>query len=153
MVAMICRAVGMSTTSLGLRGHAKKSPQNFWHGLPKIFPRRGVRGDQAHHSRRVGASSLTRLEDHLYAASRLEDNILKIGVSKDVMERMPELSRSFQAGYAFQRVWPGEAALEELVLEKLKPFKAAVGNSREHLCRIAFKFHCKHFTSQGWDGS
>ena len=70
--------------------------------------------------------------DHLYAASRLEDNILKIGVSKDVVERMPELSRSFQAGYALQAVWPGEAALEELVLEKLKPFKAAVGNSREH---------------------
>lgn len=78
------------------------------------------------------------------------------------MERMPELSRSFQAGYALQAVWPGEAALEELVLKKLKPFKAAVGNSREHfdsrvrleyLCRIAFKFHCKHFTSQGWDGS
>ena len=91
--------------------------------------------------------------DHLYAASRLEDNILKIGVSKDVVERMPELSRSFQAGDTLQAVWPGEAALEELVLEKLKPFKAAVGNSREHLCRIAFKFHCKHFTSQGWDGS
>ena len=70
--------------------------------------------------------------DHLYAASRLGDNILKIGVSKDVVERMPELSRSFQAGYALQAVWPGEAALEELVLEKLKPFKAAVGNSREH---------------------
>jgi hypothetical protein len=70
--------------------------------------------------------------DHLYAASRLEDNILKIGVSKDVVERMPELSRSFQAGYTLQAVWPGEAALEELVLEKLKPFKAAVGNSREH---------------------
>ena len=70
--------------------------------------------------------------DHLYAASRLEDNILKIGVSKDVVERMPELSRSFQAGYALQAVWPGEAALEELVLEKLKPFKAAVGTSREH---------------------
>ena len=70
--------------------------------------------------------------DHLYAASRLEDNILKIGVSKDVVERMPELSRSFQAGYALQAVWPGEAALEELVLEKLKPFKATVGNSREH---------------------
>ena len=70
--------------------------------------------------------------DHLYAASRLEDNILKIGVSKDVVERMPELSRSFQAGYTLQAVWPGEAALEELVLEKLKPFKATVGNSREH---------------------
>ena len=33
--------------------------------------------------------------DLLYAACRLEDNILKIGVSKDVVERMPELSRSF----------------------------------------------------------
>jgi hypothetical protein len=32
--------------------------------------------------------------DHLYAASRMEDNILKIGVSKDVVERVPELSRS-----------------------------------------------------------
>ena len=70
--------------------------------------------------------------DHLYAASRLEDNILKIGVSKDVVERMSELSRSFQAGYALQAVWPGEAALEDLVLEKLKPYKASVGTSREH---------------------
>ena len=70
--------------------------------------------------------------DHLYAASRLEDNILKIGVSKDVVERMPELSRSFQAGYVLQAIWPGEAALEELVLEKLKPFRAMVGTSREH---------------------
>ena len=70
--------------------------------------------------------------DHLYAASRLEDNILKIGVSKGVIERMSELSRSFQAGYALQAVWPGEAALEDLVLEKLKPYKAPVGNSREH---------------------
>jgi hypothetical protein len=47
-------------------------------------------------------------------------------------ERMPELSRSFQAGYVLQAVWPGEAALEELVLEKLKPFTATVGTSREH---------------------
>ena len=70
--------------------------------------------------------------DHLYAASRLEDNILKIGVSKDVVERMSELSRSFQAGYSLKAVWPGEAALEDLVLEKLKPYKASVGSSREH---------------------
>jgi hypothetical protein len=45
---------------------------------------------------------------------------------------MPELSRSFQAGYALQAVLPGEAARGELVLEKLKPYKATVGNSREH---------------------
>ena len=70
--------------------------------------------------------------DHLYAASRLEDNILKIGVSKDVVDRMPELSRNFQAGYSLQAVWPGEAALEEIVLEKLKPYRATVGTSREH---------------------
>ena len=43
--------------------------------------------------------------DRLYAASRLEDNILKIVASKDVVERMPELSRSFQAGYVLQAVW------------------------------------------------
>jgi hypothetical protein len=79
--------------------------------------------------------------DHLYAASRLEDNILKIGVSKDVVERMPELSRSFQAGYALQAVWPGEAALEEIVLEKLKPYKATVGSSREHFdARVTLDF-------------
>jgi hypothetical protein len=82
--------------------------------------------------------------DHLYAASRLEDNILKIGVSKDVVERMPELSRSFQAGYALQAVWPGEAALEEIVLEKLKPYKATVGSSREHFdSRVTLEYLCQ----------
>jgi hypothetical protein len=70
--------------------------------------------------------------DHLYAASRMEDNILKIGVSKDVVERMHDLSRCFQAGYSLQAIWPGEASLEELVLEKLEPYKATVVNSREH---------------------
>ena len=79
--------------------------------------------------------------DHLYAASRMEDNILKIGVSKDVVERMPELSRNFQAGYSLQAVWPGEAALEELVLEKLKPYKATVGTSREHFdARVTLEY-------------
>jgi hypothetical protein len=82
--------------------------------------------------------------DHLYAASRLEDNILKVGVSKDVVERMPELSRSFQSGYTLQAVWPGEAALEEIVLEKLKPYKATVGTSREHFdSRVTLKYLCQ----------
>jgi hypothetical protein len=82
--------------------------------------------------------------DHLYAASRLEDNILKVGVSKDVVERMPELSRSFQSGYTLQAVWPGEAALEEIVLEKLKPYRASVGNSREHFdARVSLEYLCQ----------
>jgi len=70
--------------------------------------------------------------DHLYAARRLPDGLMKIGVSKDPLDRMPELQRSFQAAYDLLAVWPGEEALEELVLDKLRPHRVAVGASREH---------------------
>jgi len=69
---------------------------------------------------------------HLYAARRQPDGLTKIGVSKDPLDRMPELQRSFQAPYDLLAVWPGEEALEELVLDKLRPHRAAVGASREH---------------------
>jgi len=69
---------------------------------------------------------------HLYAARRQPDGLTKIGVSKDPLDRMPELQRSFQAPYDLLAVWPGEEALEELVLDKLRPHRAALGASREH---------------------
>lgn len=70
--------------------------------------------------------------DHLYAAMRVGENIIKVGVSKDVLERLADLSRNFQGKYELLAVWPGEAALEEIVLDKLKPFRAQVSTSREH---------------------
>jgi hypothetical protein len=60
------------------------------------------------------------------------EDIIKIGVSKDVLERLAELQRSFQGKYELLAVWPGEELLEDLVLDKLKPYRAPVGSSREH---------------------
>jgi len=70
--------------------------------------------------------------DHLYAAGRHGENLIKIGVSKDVLQRMRELPQSFGGQYELLAVWPHEAVLETLVLELLKTAKASVGNSREH---------------------
>ena len=70
--------------------------------------------------------------DHLYAAGRHGENLIKIGVSKDVLQRMRELPQSFGGQYELLAVWPHEAVLETLVLELLKTAKASVGSSREH---------------------
>jgi hypothetical protein len=70
--------------------------------------------------------------DHLYAALRLGENVIKVGVSKDVLERMKALSKTFEGQYELVAIWPNEAVLEELVLDLLKPAKAQIGSSREH---------------------
>ena len=70
--------------------------------------------------------------DHLYAAARQGENLIKIGVSKDVLQRLRELAQSFGGQYELLAVWPNEAVLEGLVLEILKSAKASVGSSREH---------------------
>ena len=70
--------------------------------------------------------------DHLYAAARHGENLIKIGVSKDVLQRLRDLAQSFGGQYELLAVWPNEAVLEGLVLEILKSAKASVGSSREH---------------------
>ena len=81
---------------------------------------------------------------HLYAALRVGEDIIKIGISKDVLECLTELQRSFQAKYELLAVWPGEELLEDLVLDKLKPYKAAVGTSREHFnSQVTIDHVCK----------
>ena len=70
--------------------------------------------------------------DHLYAASRHGENLIKIGVSKDVLQRLRDLAQSFGGQYELLAVWPNEAVLEGLVLEILKSAKASVRSSREH---------------------
>ena len=70
--------------------------------------------------------------DHLYAAGRHGENLIKIGVSRDVLQRMRELPQTFGGQYELLAVWPHEAVLETLVLELLKTAKASVGTSREH---------------------
>jgi hypothetical protein len=70
--------------------------------------------------------------DHLYAAARHGENLIKIGVSKDVLQRLRDLAQSFGGHYELLAVWPNEAVLEGLVLEILKSAKASVGSSREH---------------------
>jgi hypothetical protein len=69
---------------------------------------------------------------HLYAARRVGDDIMKVGVTKDVLARLGELQRSFSGTYDLLAVWPGEEPLEEIVLGRLRDFKAVVGSSREH---------------------
>jgi len=70
--------------------------------------------------------------DHLYAASRQGDNLIKIGVSKDVLQRIGQLAQQFGGQYQLVAVWPNEAVLESIVLDLLKPAKASLGTSREH---------------------
>jgi len=70
--------------------------------------------------------------DHLYAAARHGENLIKVGTSKDVLQRMRELAQSFGGQYELLAVWPNEAILETLVIELLKTAKATVGSSREH---------------------
>jgi hypothetical protein len=70
--------------------------------------------------------------DHLYAAARHGENLIKVGTSKDVLQRLRELAQSFGGQYELLAVWPNEAVLENLVIELLKTAKATVGSSREH---------------------
>ena len=72
--------------------------------------------------------------DHLYAARRRgEDcNLMKIGISNDVLQRVSSLAQTFGAPYELLAVWPHEAVLESQVFELLKPAKASLGTSREH---------------------
>jgi hypothetical protein len=79
---------------------------------------------------------------HLYAASRVgEEPIIKVGVTKGLLDRLRDLQRNFDGEYDLLRVWPGEAPLEDLVLDKLRPFKASVGASREHFnSRVTLDF-------------
>lgn len=70
--------------------------------------------------------------DHLYAALRHPDKLVKLGTSRDVPQRMRDLSKSFEAAYELLIVWPHEACLEDFAHDILKPERAVVGSSREH---------------------
>ena len=70
--------------------------------------------------------------DHLYAALRRPDKLVKLGTSRDVPQRMRDLSKSFEAAYELLIVWPHEACLEDFAHDILKPERALVGSSREH---------------------
>ena len=70
--------------------------------------------------------------DHLYAASRVGENIIKVGISKDVLERLKTLSTKFKGKYELLAVWPNECVLEDIVLDLLKSSKTPVSSSREH---------------------
>ena len=82
--------------------------------------------------------------DHLYAALRVGENCIKVGVSKDVLERIKALAQKFEGHYELLAVWPHEAVLEDIVLDLLKPSKAQVGTSREHFDATAsFEYICQ----------
>ena len=82
--------------------------------------------------------------DHLYAALRVGENCIKVGVSKDVLERIKALAQKFEGAYELLAVWPHEAVLEDIVLDLLKPSKAQVGSSREHFDATAsFEYICR----------
>jgi len=72
--------------------------------------------------------------DHLYAARRRGEDcdLMKIGISNDVLQRVSSLAQTFGAPYELLAVWPHEAVLESQVFELLKPAKASLGTSREH---------------------
>ena len=82
--------------------------------------------------------------DHLYAALRVGENCIKVGVSKDVLESIKALAQKFEGHYELLAVWPHEAVLEDIVLDLLKPSKAQVGTSREHFDATAsFEYICQ----------
>jgi hypothetical protein len=70
--------------------------------------------------------------DHLYCASRVGESVLKIGVTKDILERLKTLASRFDSSYQLLAVWPNEAVLEDLVHAQLKASRAQVSTSREH---------------------
>jgi hypothetical protein len=82
--------------------------------------------------------------DHLYAANRVGENIIKVGISKDVLERLKSLSQKFDGQYELLAVWPHESVLEDIVMDLLKPSKAHVGSSREHFnANATFEYICQ----------
>jgi hypothetical protein len=82
--------------------------------------------------------------DHLYAASRVGENIIKVGISKDVLERLKTLSQKFKGEYELLAVWPNEGVLENIVLDLLKSSKTPVKSSREHFnANASFEYICQ----------
>jgi len=82
--------------------------------------------------------------DHLYAASRVGENIIKVGVSKDVPERLKTLSHKFKGTYELLAIWPNECVLEDIVLDLLKSSKTPVSSSREHFnANASFEYICQ----------
>jgi hypothetical protein len=82
--------------------------------------------------------------DHLYAALRVGESIIKVGISKDVLERLKTLSQQFQGKYELLAVWPNECVLEDIVLDLLKPSKTLMGSSREHFnANASFEYICQ----------
>jgi hypothetical protein len=82
--------------------------------------------------------------DHLYAASRVGENIIKVGISKDVLERLKTLSQKFKGEYELLAVWPNEGVLENIVLDLLKSSKTPVKSSREHFnTNASFEYICQ----------
>jgi hypothetical protein len=82
--------------------------------------------------------------DHLYAASRVRENIIKVGVSRDVLERLKTLSQKFKGEYELLAVWPNEGVLENIVLDLLKSSKTPVKSSREHFnANASFEYICQ----------
>ena len=82
--------------------------------------------------------------DHLYAALRVGENIIKVGISKDVLERLKTLSQQFQGKYELLAVWPNESVLEDIVLDLLKPSKTPIRSSREHFnANASFEYICQ----------
>ena len=82
--------------------------------------------------------------DHLYAASRVGENIIKVGISKDVLERLKTLSTKFKGKYELLAVWPNECVLEDIVLDLLKSSKTPVSSSREHFnANASFEYICQ----------
>ena len=59
--------------------------------------------------------------------------------------RRPEFrAQKFEGHYELLAVWPHEAALEDIVLDLLKPSKAQIGTSREHFDATAsFEYICQ----------
>jgi hypothetical protein len=70
--------------------------------------------------------------EHLYCASRVGESVLKVGVTKDILERLKTLATRWENSSQLLAIWPNEAALEDLVHAQLKPSRAPVGTSREH---------------------
>ena len=82
--------------------------------------------------------------EHLYAALRVGENIIKVGVSKDVLERLKTLSQQFKGKYELLAVWPNECVLEDIVLDLLKSSKTPVSSSREHFnANASFEYICQ----------
>jgi hypothetical protein len=72
------------------------------------------------------------------------ENIIKVGISKDVLERLKTLSNKFKGKYELLAVWPNECVLEDIVLDLLKSSKTPVKSSREHFnANASFEYICQ----------